>query len=28
VPIGDAFDQVIEDMLLNFLRDLQKEGSV
>lgn len=26
VPMADAFDQVVEDMLLNFLRDLQKES--
>ena len=28
VPIADAFDQVVEDMLLNFLRDLQKDGNL
>jgi hypothetical protein len=28
VPSADAFDQVVEDMLLNFLRDLQKDGNL
>jgi hypothetical protein len=28
VPAGNGFDVVLEDMLLNFLRDLQKEGSL
>ena len=28
VSIEDAFDQVVEDMLLNFLRDLQKNGDL
>ncbi|HEY5041459.1 MAG TPA: hypothetical protein VIK53_05595 [Verrucomicrobiae bacterium] len=28
VSISDAFDQVVEDMLLNFLRDLQESGSL
>jgi len=28
LPLRDAFDKVLEDMLLNFLRDLQKEGSL
>jgi hypothetical protein len=26
VPRADAFDQVVEEMLLSFLRDLQTEG--
>jgi hypothetical protein len=28
VPVTDAFDQVVQDMLLNFLRDLQTEGAL
>jgi hypothetical protein len=27
VPLAEAFDQVIEDMVLNFLRDLQRDGA-
>jgi hypothetical protein len=28
VPLQVAFDQVVEDMLLNFLRDMQKENAL
>src|SRR5215831_10009127 len=27
-PLADAFDQVVEDMLLNFLRDFQQQVAV
>lgn len=28
VPPADAFDQIVEEMLLNFLRDIQNDGCV